>query len=315
MPAGPPRLESKLAEESPLAFFASAEDHAECRRLHRKYGSTYYFATQRFDRPSRRRVHALYGFVRVPDEWVDNPGETSVEDQARMLREYRSQLLRGLDGVRPNHAALRAFCDVVRETGMPLTEPLLFLDAMEQDLTVTRYARYSDLQDYMRGSAAAVGVMMCSVLGARCDAETLTGARALGDAMQLTNFLRDVREDAERGRVYLPQEDLARFGVTEEGIEGHQVDDAFRNLMRFEIARARALYEVADQAIPRLPPTAQKPVRLARILYSRILDKIEALDYDVFTSRARTTKWEKVWAALRVETGFLKGRGAKGLED
>lgn len=303
MHAGSPRLESELAEEPPLAVYASAEDHAECRRLHRKYGSTYYFATQRFDRPCRQRVHALYGFVRVPDEWVDNPGESSAENQARMLRDYRSQLLRGLDGVRPDHAVLRAFCDVIRESGMPLSEPLLFLDAMEQDLTVTRYARYADLQDYMRGSAAAVGVMMCSVLGAGSDATTLTGARALGDAMQLTNFLRDIREDMERGRVYLPEEDLARFGVKEEDIRAHRVTESFRDLMRFEVARARALYGVADEAIPRLPARAQKPVRLARILYARILDRIEALDYDVFQTRARTTRWEKICTALRVELG------------
>lgn len=300
MPADAARMEK---EPPALDGFASAEDHAECRRLHRKYGTTYYFATQRFAPEARRRVHALYGFVRVPDEWVDNPDGQSVAAQSARLCEYRSHLLRGLDGVPPDEPVLRAFCDVVRECDMPLQEPLLFLDAMEQDLTVARYDTYADLQGYMRGSAAAVGVMMCSVLGAPQDPETLAGACALGDAMQLTNFLRDIREDLERGRVYLPQEDLASFGLSESDLHRGEVTTAFRALMQFEIARARALYQIADEAIPRLPRDAQKPVRLARILYSRILDRIEAMDYDVFRARARTTKWEKVWTAVKVELG------------
>jgi phytoene synthase len=297
MPADAARIKK---EPRALDAFATEEDHAECRRLHRKHGTTYYFATQRFDPAMRRRVHALYGFVRVPDEWVDNPEVKSVARQSALLCEYRSQLLRGLDGVRPDEPALRAFCDVVRECGMPLQEPLLFLDAMEQDLTVDRYANYAELQGYMRGSAAAVGVMMCSVLGAPQDAETLAGARALGEAMQLTNFLRDIREDLERGRVYLPQDDMATFGITEADLQAQQVTEPFRNLMRFEIARARALYQIADEAILRLPRSAQKPVRLARVLYARILDRIEAMDYDVFKARARTTKLEKLWTAVKV---------------
>lgn len=292
---------ARIEEESRLVdAFASAEDHAECRRLHRKHGTTYYFATQRFEPAIRRRVHALYGFVRVPDEWVDNPEVKSVSRQSALLCEYRSQLLRGLDGVRPDEPALRAFCDVVRECGMPLQEPLLFLDAMEQDLTVTRYEDYAALQGYMRGSASAVGVMMCSVLGAPQDAETLAGARALGEAMQLTNFLRDIREDLDRGRVYIPQVDLDTFGVTEADLRKGEVTDKFRDLMRFEIARARALYQIADEAIPRLPRSGQKPVRLARVLYARILDRIEAMDYDVFSARARTSKLEKLWTAVKV---------------
>lgn len=297
MPVDATRIQK---ESGSLDAFASEEDHAECRRLHRKHGTTYYFATQRFEPSVRRRVHALYGFVRVPDEWVDNPDVKSVTRQSSLLCEYRSQLLRGLDGVRPDEPALRAFCDVVRECGMPLQEPLLFLDAMEQDLTVTRYQNYAELQGYMRGSAAAVGVMMCSVLGAPQDAETLAGARALGEAMQLTNFLRDIREDLDRGRIYLPQDDMATFGITEADLYKGEVTEPFRDLMRFEIARARALYQIADEAIPRLPRAGQKPVRLARVLYSRILDRIEAMDYNVFASRARTTKLEKLWTAIKV---------------
>jgi phytoene synthase len=212
-------------------------------------------------------------------------------------------LIRGLDGVCPAQPALRAFCDVIHEVGMSLEEPLLFLDAMAQDLTMSRYPTYEDLRGYMRGSASAVGVMMCSVLEAGADERMLRSARALGEAMQLTNFLRDISEDLDRGRIYLPQEDLDRFEVSEKSLRNGHITEGFRELMKFEIARARDLYVEADAGIPMLPVCAQKPVRLARILYSRILNHIEANGYDVFTTRARTTKPEKLAVLLQVALG------------
>jgi 15-cis-phytoene synthase len=280
--------------------FATPADYAICRRLHRKYGATYYFASRRFRPETRRRTHALYGFVRVPDEWVDNPGDTTVGERVNQLQDWRREFLRGLDGVVPSHPALRAFCDVVHETGMPIEEPLVFLDAMEQDLSVGRYETYKDLRDYMRGSAAAVGMMMCYVLGAPVTPKVEKGACALGEAMQLTNFLRDVGEDARRGRIYLPLEDLASFAVPPTDVLDGVITPEFKNLMRFQIARARALYAEADRAIPLLPADTRKAVLLARILYSKILDKIEQNGFDVFTKRARTNKLEKLVAASKV---------------
>lgn len=283
--------------------FADSSDYAVCRQLHRRYGTTYYFATQRFKPESKRRTHALYGFVRVPDEWVDNPNGLTLEQRVNSLSRWRRQLLDGMDGVRPSHPVMRAFCDVVRETGMPLEEPLCFLDAMEQDLAVGRYETYSDLRGYMRGSAAAVGMMMCHVLGAKITPEMERAACSLGEAMQLTNFLRDVGEDAQRGRIYLPLEDLAAFEVSEQEVMEGKVTAHFENLMKFEIARARALYAEADKGIPMLPPDTRKAVLLARILYSRILDRIEERRFDVFTGRARTSKLEKVAVAVKVMLG------------
>lgn len=287
------------------ATFASPEDHQECRRLHRKHGTTYYFATQRFSPSIRRRVNALYGFVRVPDEWVDNPELYGIADPTSALTGYREDLVCAYKGTCPQEAALRAFVDVMRETGMTLEEPLLFLDAMAQDLTQTRYATYEDLRGYMRGSAGAVGVMMCDLFGLARDPLTLEPAKALGEAMQLTNFLRDVAEDAVRGRIYLPLEDLDRFSISEDDILGGRMSDRFARLAAFEIERARALYALADPGIPRLPVEVQKAVRLARILYSRILDRIEAREYDVFSGRARTGKIEKITVAAGVLTGRL----------
>lgn len=280
--------------------FASPADYAECSRLHRQYGTTYYFASRQLPEAVRRQVDAVYGFVRVPDEWVDNPGERDVEETRELLRCYRQQLAAASYGVCPDHAVLRAFADVMRETDIPLAEAMLFLDAMELDLTVTRYGTYEELVRYMRGSAAAVGIMMVRVIGARQDRETLDGAQALGEAMQLTNFIRDVSEDAQRGRIYLPLEDLQKHGVSEESILRGELTPGFKNLLAEQIARARARFADSDAAIRDLPKGVRLGIAMARELYAMILDKIEANQYDVFSSRARTTPQEKMIVAWRL---------------
>jgi phytoene synthase len=280
--------------------FADASDHRICRDLHRQYGTTYYYASQLFPARLKPKVHAVYGFVRVPDEWVDNPGTMTAAQQLEKLRVYREQLLAGLDGARPAEPVLRAFCDVAREAAIPVSEPLCFLEAMEMDVRVARYETISDLLGYTRGSAAAVGLMMCHVLEVNLTDDMAIAARNLGDAMQLTNFLRDVGEDYRRGRIYLPREDMAQFGVTDADIDAGRVTDAWRQLMAFEIDRARKLYATTDDAIRRLPVYVRRPVKLARILYSQILDQIEANDFDVFRQRARTTKTQKVRGLAKV---------------
>lgn len=303
MRIGASPVETGLSAPPPPGAFASPVDYAECRRLHRAHGATYYLATRLLPNPTRDQVHALYGFVRVADEWVDNPRSMSVVRRRRVLNDYRSQLIRGLDGVCPSHAALRAFCDVVHAAAIPLEEPLLFLDAMEQDLSVNRYESYEELRKYMRGSAGAVGVMMCWILQIAPSDGVPNSAIALGEAMQLTNFLRDVAEDARRGRIYLPLEDLRQFGVSEDDLLAGRNSANFQALMRFEISRARELYATADGAITRLDVRPQRAVRVARILYSRILDRIERVGYDVFRGRARTSKLEKLRVVLQVLIG------------
>ncbi|MER3496644.1 MAG: phytoene synthase, partial [Armatimonadota bacterium] len=167
--------------------FATPADLQVCRRLHERHGTTYAFATRRFSPALRDRVHALYGFVRLPDEWVDNPTRYGITNVRDALTAFREELRRGVVGERPEEPVLRAFCDLMKETGMGLEEPECFLDAMEMDLNRTRYATYEDLRSYMRGSACAVGLMMLGVLD--CDfssPELREPACALGEAMQLT---------------------------------------------------------------------------------------------------------------------------------
>lgn len=239
-------------------------------------------------------MDAVYGFVRVPDEWVDNPGAMTVAERSAKLESYREELLLGLDGVRPGEPALRAFVDTMQAVGMPPDEPLLFLDAMRMDLHFDRYASWEDLCGYMRGSASAVGLMMCEVVGAPPTPTVRSCAMRLGEAMQLTNFLRDVAEDAKRGRVYLPEEDLEAHGVSREDVLARRWSPDFERLMRFEIARARALYGEADPGIPQLPAAMRPAVRIARVLYARILDRLEAQGANPFAGRARTGRWEKL---------------------
>ncbi len=281
--------------------YATAADIEICRKIHKKFGTTYYYATSRFPEKVRRRVHAIYAFVRVPDEWVDNPGDLSVDERRRLLKDWRDQMVRGLTGERPEHPVMRAFCDTVVECRLPIEEAHTFLDAMEQDLDESEYETFEDLCGYMRGSASAVGILMCHAMCARTDYDTIARAKALGEAMQLTNFLRDIREDLqERGRVYLPKEDMRRFGVTRDDLERGVMTDAMKALIQFEIERARDLYRMSDFGIYKLPRRMRKAVLMARILYSDILGRIEAQDYDVFSKRARTSRWQKLTCALRV---------------
>lgn len=280
--------------------FSSPEDIEQCRVIHKKFGTTYYYSSLRFPKRIQWRVHAIYAFVRVPDEWVDNPGELTPEDRLTLLRDWKDQMIRGLNGERPDHFAMRAFCDAASESRIPIEEMLLFLNAMEMDISKCRYETYEELRDYMRGSASAIGVMMCYAMCARTDYDTIARAKALGEAMQLTNFLRDINEDLGRGRIYLPLEDIARFGLTEKDIKRGIVTAQFKELMKFEINRARELYLQSDFGIYKLPPKMRKAVLLSRLLYSQILDQIEKNDYDVFSHRAHTTSVHKAKCALRV---------------
>ncbi len=272
--------------------------YAASKALNAHHGKTYYFSTLFFPPEVRRSVHALYGFVRYPDEIVDNPAPGT--NPAALLAEYREATKDALRTGGSDLPVLHAFADMARRHALPPDYPLAFLDAMAMDLTRTRYETFEDLKTYTYGSASVVGLMMCHVVGIS-DPCALAPAHDLGLAMQLTNFWRDIGEDWKtRGRIYLPLEDRERFGYTEAMLCEGVINDQFLELMRFEIARARDFYAASDLGIPYITPQCQLPVKLARVLYSRILDKIEANNYDVFTRRARTTGLEKTVEFVRL---------------
>ena len=265
--------------------------YAASKALNAHHGKTYYFSTLFFPPEVRRSVHALYGFVRYPDEIVDNPPPGS--NPAAALQQYRADTREAMRSGCSDLPVLNAFADMARRHRLPPEYPMAFLDAMAMDLTRTRYETFEDLKTYTYGSASVVGLMMCYVVGIS-DPCALAPAHDLGLAMQLTNFWRDIGEDwTARGRIYLPLEDMERFGYTEKMLAESVINDQFIALLQFEIARAREFYAASDLGIPYITPECQLPVKLARVLYSRILDKIEANNYDVFRHRARTSSLEK----------------------
>jgi phytoene synthase len=288
-PAGGGRLDGKLT---------LAESYDLCRRVQRSHSRTYYFSTRLFPPEVRPHVHALYAFLRYADEIVDNPGVTSLGDQRASLETFEVETVAAMAGEDVPNPVLRAYAATVRERGIEPESITAFIASMKMDTGVFRYPTYEDLEVYTYGSAAVVGLMMCRVVGV-ADERANPHAEALGVAMQLSNFLRDIKEDWVRGRIYLPQEDLKRFGYSEEDLGAGVVDERFVSLMRFEIGRARRLYEFADAGMGHIPRGRRYPVIVARELYAAILDRIEAQGYDVYARRAEVSRAGKLGVAAR----------------
>ena len=277
------------------------DGYRQCAEITKRNGTTYYWGTQLLPRERRRHVHAVYALCRLADDIVDDPAATA----GRRPQEIRSQLDDFADRFRSARAngtadpVLAAAAHTVRTVGIPQECFDRFFGAMAMDLTTSRSETWHDVLGYMEGSAAVIGEMMLPVLQP-LGPEALEPARALGFAFQYTNFLRDVAEDLDRGRVYLPQEEMRRFGVTPADLLLRRVTPEWRAFLASEIERARELYDVADRGLSWLPARSARCVLTARVLYSRILDRIEAADYDVFSIRARVPTWRKASTAARI---------------
>ncbi len=265
------------------------QSYEECRRLNRAFGTTYYWATYALPRVKRHHVHALYGFCRFADEIVDDPGFGTVAEREAALKDFSDRFFTDLERGASDDLVLKAVLHTVKAFDLDVDLFVRFLHSMTMDLTVETYETWADLEVYVDGSAAVIGEMMMPILEPPNDAAR-QGARALGIAFQLTNFLRDVGEDLDRGRIYIPQEDLHRFGADP---HRRSVDAAWIHLMRFEIERCHQLYAAADLGIRDLPASSARGIWAARRLYAEILDRIEDNGYDVFTQRARVPAWEK----------------------
>ena len=267
-----------------------------CRELNRRHGTTYYLSTYALPAVKRPYVWALYAFCRYADDIVDDLGDVPVEDREKALTGFGDRFFADWEAGRSDDPVLRAVVHTVRAFGHDPGPFRRFLRSMAMDLTVTTYATWDDLVGYMDGSAAAVGEMMLPILEPYDPAAAVGPARDLGLAFQLTNFLRDVAEDLDRGRVYIPQEDLARFGADP---RDRRADAAWAALMTFEAARCRRLYASAATGLAGLPPASARCVRSALALYAGILDAIEQAGHDVFARRARVPTWRKVATVAR----------------
>lgn len=267
-----------------------------CRRITRRHAKTFYLASHGLPRPVRAHAYAVYGFCRWADDGVDCA--PNVEEATERLDGARTALDAAY-GAGPLPAGLGEFRKTVRSRGIPKVLFLDLLDGMAMDLTIARYADFAGLDRYCYRVAGVVGLMMAHVFGFRHD-RCLPHAVALGTAMQLTNILRDVGEDSARGRIYLPGDEMRRFGVTEEQIAEGRADEPFRDLMRFQIARARGYYDDSRRGIPDLVGASSRlTVRLMGRMYGGILGEIERLDLDVFRSRASVPIQRKMAIAGR----------------
>jgi 15-cis-phytoene synthase len=261
---------------------ALRESYERCRRVNASHGRTYYLATLLLPPAKRPYVHALYGLARHADELVD---DLDAPDPAALLT-WGKRLLDDLALGDSTDPIGRAAVHTARTWDIPVGHFDAFFTSMRMDITRTGYATYADLERYMYGSAAVIGLQMVPILGP-VDGSATVYARKLGEAFQMSNFIRDVAEDLQRGRVYFPQEDLDAFGVTRRDLAAESANRGVRELLRFEIDRTRAIYRAAAPGIELLHPSSRDCISTAFLLYRAILDEVEQADYQVLRQRVR----------------------------
>ena len=258
--------------------------YEHCRRLHRRHDPTYYWATRRLPADVRLAVHALYAFVREADEIVDGPGRAADPALRRAeLDSYEQGLRDALAGEPSRDPAITALVDAGRRHDLPLEQLDSYFDSMRIDCAPVRMATWEELESYMQGSAGAVGRILAVLLGAPPERQDSFATLAL--AFQLTNFIRDVREDWELDRVYLP-------GVSAEQIARRQPSDGFRRLLAVEVGRARELFREGASAGDVVAPRVRRGMSMARSVYLTVLDRTERLDFDVLRRRVSLPPWE-----------------------
>ena len=271
--------------------------YEECKRLNALHGKTYFLATLLLPKAKRPFVHALYGFARYADEIVDDlASELSIEEKADALSNWGNGVLADLKkGTSDDHVG-RALIDTVKRFDIPHEHFEAFLHSMTMDLTVQEYETYEDLLEYVYGSAAVIGLEMVPILGPLHN-DAFEAAKKLGIAFQLANFIRDVDEDLDRGRVYLPIKELAQFGVTREMLEERVLTPEIVEALKFQIARVRQLQAEAAPGIAMLEASSRPCIEAASTLYCGIVDEVEKIGYDIFNQRAKTSTARRIRVA------------------
>lgn len=290
----------------------SDRDAQVCQRIVREHARTFHLASIFLPRHKRRAAFALYAFCRVADDIVDRADTARVSgahadpDVIAALAAHEKKLQNALAGT-PCDPVFRELDRVMKEFGVPVAVLRELLDGVAMDLEPVRYETWADLSRYCEGVAASVGEMCTYVFGVQGDSEVRTTAlryaRTLGLAMQLTNILRDVGEDAQRGRCYLPVQDLAECGLTTDDILAGTLvatDPRWQRFMTQQVARARALYDAAMPGIPLLSPDSQRCALACAVGYAGILGAVERIGFDSLTRRARLGTSERVGVLLKV---------------
>ncbi|HLM51440.1 MAG TPA: phytoene/squalene synthase family protein [Solirubrobacteraceae bacterium] len=273
--------------------------YAACRRIHRRHDPTYYWATRRLPAHVRPAVHAVYGYVRGADELVDGPGRARTPRERRTaLDRWEAELAQGLAGAGSPHPVVAALVDAGRRHDLPLGELRGYMRSMRTDCDRVRLADREELERYMEGSTGTVGRIMAPLLGVPPERARAFGR--LGTAFQLTNFIRDVREDYARlDRIYLP-------GVSEAELAAGRATASLRGRLADEVARARARFAETVPAVASASPQARPGMRVAVAVYLRVLDRVERLGFDVLDRRASLGPLD-VGRALAAAPGLAGG--------
>lgn len=274
-----------------------------CQNKAAKSGSSFYYAFLFLPPERRRAITALYAFCREVDDIVDEITEPSV---ARMkLAWWRSQVEQLFQG-HAEHPVMQALLPHVKPCHLDQSKMLAIVDGMEMDLDHSRYMDWPALHKYCWHAASVVGELSASIFG-HTQPETLVYAEKLGIAFQLTNIIRDVGEDARRGRIYLPVDDMQRFKVTAEEIIQSKHSERFVALMRFETDRAKQYYREAMQALPEADRRSQRPGLMMAAIYHALLLEIERDNWQVLDQRISLTPIRKFWLAWKTWVGGGKG--------
>lgn len=272
------------------------QSYEYCRRVARRRAKNFYYAFVLLSRPQRRAMCAIYAFMRYCDDLSDEPGASRPA-----IDRWRAEMEDALEGRFSGHLVWPAFHHTVRRFGIPHQYFREMIDGVVSDLEPREIETFAELYRYCYQVASVVGLTTIHIFGFDTRS-ALPLAEKCGVAFQLTNILRDVREDAGRGRIYLPAEDLRRFGVTAAELRAGHPSDAFLRLMRFEAVRARAYYNESRPLLDLIHPRSRPSLWALIAIYSRLLERIEESNFDVFARRVRLPLWEKVWIVMRALT-------------
>ncbi len=287
---------------------ALRDSYERCRELNAQHGKTYYLATLLLPPAKRPYVHALYGFARYADEIVDDLSSTLTDaEKSQWLSSWSEKFFDDWRAGSSTDPVCMATIDTCLRWNIPEEHFRAFIHSMKMDLTVETYETYEDLYEYVYGSAAVIGLQMVPILEPS-DERAYDYAMKLGIAFQLANFIRDVGEDLERGRVYLPLAELRQFGVTREDLQRREMTPAIVEALKFQIQRVRDLEASSRAGIAMLDPASQPCIDAARILYCGIVDAVEDIDFDVLNKRARVSLARRLAVAGRAWFKAIRAR-------
>ena len=273
--------------------------YSYCRKISRHHAKTFYLASMFLPKKQQKPIFAIYALLRTVDDVVDmaevkfNNGLITSDEITKMLESWKSRLKACYAGNVDNDPIMMAWQDTLKSYSIPMELPLDLMDGVAMDIEFKPFETFEELYVYCYKVAAVVGLMTSEIFG-YSDKQALEHAIELGIAMQLTNILRDIGEDVDRGRIYLPLEDLRRFNYSREEFMQKRINNNFINLMKFQIERARSYYSSSEKGIPMLERQSRFAVCISSINYGNILSAIEKNNYDVFSKRAYRSFYQKI---------------------